>query len=166
MILAVDVDYNGTCANIAGVVFSEWDSITPAAEYVVKIENIEDYIPGSFYLRELPCLAKIIEQVKENISIIVIDGYVWLNNDCKPGLGGHLFDLCKQKYQIIGVAKRSYFSSGENCIKILRGNSKVPLFITSAGIDNKTAAGLIQNMAGENRIPYLLKKVDSLCRKW
>jgi deoxyribonuclease V len=166
MILAVDVDYKDDIANTAGIVFNEWNDSNHINEYVTRIENIEDYVPGSFYLRELPCLAKIIELVKDEISTIVIDGYVWLNNDYKPGLGGYLFNMLKQKYPIIGVAKRRYFSSGENCIEILRGNSNAPLYITSAGINPEIAANYIQNMAGKNRIPVLLKKVDSLCRNW
>jgi deoxyribonuclease V len=166
MILALDVDYRGRIANAAGIIFPSWQDDSPKSEYSIKIENIEDYIPGQFFKRELPCLTKLIDIVNEEISVILVDGYVWLNNEYKPGLGAYLFDKYQQRVPVIGVAKRNFHSSGENCRQILRGRSQSPLYITSAGIELNDAANLIFNMAGDNRIPLLLKRVDSLCRKW
>ncbi len=40
-----------------------------------------------------------------------------------------------------------------------------PLFITSIGIDLEEATKLIKNMNGQNRIPTLLKKLDTLTKE-
>jgi deoxyribonuclease V len=166
MILALDVDYKEKIANAAGIVFSSWQDGSPISEYSVKIENIEDYIPGQFFKRELPCLARLIDIVKEELTVIIVDGYVWLNNEDKPGLGAYLYEKYHRRVPVIGVAKRIFHSSGENCRQILRGKSLSPLYITSAGIDLDFASNQIRNMQGESRIPLLLKRVDSLCRQW
>jgi deoxyribonuclease V len=166
MILALDVDYREKNANAAGILFSSWQDDSPKSEYSVKIENIEDYIPGKFFKRELPCLIKLIDLIKEEISVMIVDGYVWLNNENKPGLGAYLYEKYQQRFPVVGVAKRNFHSSGQNCRQILRGKSQSPLYITSAGIELDNAADLIRNMAGDNRIPVLLKRVDSLCRYW
>jgi deoxyribonuclease V len=47
----------------------------------------------------------------------------------------------------------------------LPGRSSRPLFITAAGISAQKAAEHIRSMHGLNRIPTLLKRVDSLCRQ-
>jgi deoxyribonuclease V len=166
MILALDVDYREKNANASGILFSSWKDNAPKSEYSVKIENIEDYIPGMFFKRELPCLTKLIDLITEEISVMLVDGYVWLNSEYKPGLGAYLYEKYQRRVPVIGVAKRNFHSSGQNCRQIVRGKSQSPLYVTSAGIDIDTAADLIKNMAGDNRIPVLLKRVDSLCRQW
>jgi deoxyribonuclease V len=166
MFLVLDVDYKGDQANAAGIVFSSYEDSISVIEYTARIDGIEEYVPGQFYKRELPCLTRLIGMVSEDISTIIIDGYVWLNADCKKGLGGYLFDSLEKKIPVIGVAKRSFHSNGNNCRVVYRGNSSNGLYITSAGIDLDQAASFIQNMAGPYRIPNLLKRVDSLCRDW
>ena len=63
MKLAVDVDYHGENAIAAGILFSNWSDKETVKEYVVKIKGINEYIPGQFYRRELPCILSIIEKV-------------------------------------------------------------------------------------------------------
>jgi deoxyribonuclease V len=166
MILATDVDYKGNKANAAGIVFSKWEDKIIYKEYTVQLEKIKDYIPGQFYKRELPCLTKLLSIVEEDITTIIIDGFVWLDDLYKKGLGAYLYQKLNKTIPVIGVAKKSFYSLGENYREIYRGESKSPLFITSAGIDLDKSANCIKNMAGEHRIPTLLKKVDGLCRQW
>jgi len=166
MILVVDVDYRDTTANTAALVFENFSDESPLSSYTKIIENIVEYEPGEFYKRELPCILEILKTVKEKIDLIIVDGYVWLDSDKKPGLGGHLYKSLSDKIPVIGVAKRSFHAKNDKMLKISRGQSANPLYITSVGIELEIAADLILNMHGIYRIPTLLKKVDQLCRDW
>ncbi len=166
MILVVDADYRNYTANAAALVFENFTDESALSGYSKIIENIAQYEPGEFYKRELPCILEILKIVKEKIDLIIVDGYVWLNNNNKPGLGGHLYNSLNNKMPVIGVAKRSFHDKNDKMIKIYRGQSINPLYITSANIELNKAASLVTNMHGDYRIPTLLKKVDQLCRNW
>ncbi len=166
MILVVDVDYKNTIANAAALVFKKFSDESPLSSYTKIIKNIAEYKSGEFFRRELPCILEILKVVNEKIDLIVVDGYVWLNSNQKPGLGAHLFEALENKTPIIGVAKRSFHGKNDKMSKIIRGESTNPLYITSVGIELKTAANYIAQMHGIYRIPTLLKKVDQLCRNW
>ena len=56
-------------------------------------------------------------------------------------------------------------SSEYTVIKVLRGVSKNPLWVSAVGIETNLAAHKIENMHGEHRIPAILKKVDQLTRQ-
>ncbi len=160
MILALDVHYRDDVAKAVGVVFDTWTDEDATEVFTTLITEVEDYIPGEFYKRELPCLLAVIDQVTVPIKCIVIDGYVTLGAVGKPGLGQHLYNALEQKVPVIGVAKSSYAGNNPDVRAILRGNSVNPLFITSAGIDVETAARQIVSMAGEYRFPALLSLLD------
>ena len=98
MILAIDVDYHGTCATVAGILFEDWQD--SEAENVVT-----------------------------NVS----------------------------------EAKRSFAKISDE-YALLRGGSQKPLYITSAGIEQALAMECVASMYGKHRNPYLLKKVDQVCR--
>jgi deoxyribonuclease V len=97
--------------------------------------------------------------------MIIIDGYVYLDDYNKYGLGGHLFESLNRKIPIIGVAKTNFVSNKENKVELLRGKSINPLFITSIGIDIEIAKRNISKMFGEYRIPKLLKELDKLTKE-
>lgn len=166
MIIALDVDYRGNKANAAGIVFKNWKDHESVAEYTVQLDKIKDYIPGQFFKRELPCLTKVLSIVNEDITTIVVDGFVWLDDLYKKGLGAYLYQKLNKTIPVIGVAKKSFYSLGNNHRIIFRGESKAALYITAGGIDLDIAAKNILEMAGEHRIPALLKRADSLCRQW
>ena len=163
MIAAFDVHYSGQQAMSAGIVFENWDDSKPVREYLVQLENIADYIPGRFYLRELPCITAVLEKMEDPPHVIVIDGYVTLGRDEKPGLGGHLSRVLKHGIPIIGVAKSEYSGIPESAA-IYRGKSRKPLYITCMGIGLEQARQNIIKMHGRHRIPTLLKHVDALSR--
>lgn len=161
-ILATDVQYaNNSTAQAAGLIFDEWAAEAAASEVVVPVNGILDYEPGEFFRRELPCLLKIIEAIQRPIDLIVVDGYVWLDEG-RPGLGAKLFEEINQTIPVIGVAKTRFRNA--SATEILRGTSNSPLFITSVGIEWSAAARHIQSMHGPHRIPTLLRRVDQLCR--
>ncbi len=163
MIAAADVYYFNDSAVAAAILFDDWRSEQPAIEIRQDVKNIEPYIPGLFYKRELPCLLKVLEQVKNRFEIIIIDGYVWLNSGKRPGLGAHLYQLLGEKIPVIGVAKTK-FKEATHAVPVLRGRSHRALYVTAAGIKVAVAAKHIESMHGRYRIPTLLKKVDLLCR--
>lgn len=161
MISAFDVKYfEDGSATVAAVVFKDFTDREPVSSYRKKVDRVHDYVPGSFYRRELPCILSLLFDIREEIDTIIVDGYVFLGD--KPGLGAYLEERIGSTVTIIGVAK-SYFE-GSDAIKIYRGESQNPLYVSSSGIDPMEAADLISRMHGKHRIPTLLKKVDQLTK--
>jgi deoxyribonuclease V len=162
MIACVDVDYRDSEAIAVCVLFQTWDDGFSADEKVERIPKVAPYEPGQFYRRELPCLLAVLARVRESLEAVVVDGYVWLGDEQKPGLGAHLYEALGRTIPVIGVAKTRFMSATAAPVK--RGKSERPLYVTAAGIDLEVAVRHIQNMHGRNRLPTLLKRVDRLCR--
>ena len=162
MIAAFDVSYSGDgSAQAAAVVFINFTDATPQRVYRKKIAKVAEYVPGSFYRRELPCILALLAEIEERIDVIIVDGYVTLGD--RPGLGQHLSDSIDPDIAVIGVAKK-YFA-GSRPAKALRGRSKKPLFVTSYGLEIDKARELVESMHGKYRIPTLLKMVDRLSKE-
>ena len=164
MIACIDVGYDEDSATAACVYIANWREEVPHTETVVCVKNIEDYQPGNFYLRELPCVMAVLERLSVSLSCIVIDGYVWLDSNEQPGLGARLYKALSGSVPVIGVAK-SAFRGSEHAVALRRGKSKRPLFITSVGIASAQAVINIGAMHGGNRIPTILARVDKLSRR-
>jgi len=120
------------------------------------------YIPGEFYKRELPCIAAALASHLHQIETIVIDGYVHLGSE-QPGLGLKLFQQLGEQKAIVGVAKK-FFHSANLAIAVTRGESRMPLYVTAAGIHAEDAARNIRDMHGPYRIPTLLKLAGAISR--
>ncbi|HWP57054.1 MAG TPA: endonuclease V [Candidatus Acidoferrales bacterium] len=163
MIAAVDAHYAETQAIAACVVFHRWTDHRPCGEIIERIPNAAPYEPGRFYLRELPCLLAVLDKVSRPLEAILIDGYVWLGDEAKPGLGAHLYASLGKITPVIGVAK-SRFHQGKAVQALLRGKSSRPLFVSAAGVELAEAAAHVREMHGPFRVPTLLKHVDRLCR--
>lgn len=164
MILTTDTFYAKSETITAGVLFCQWQDSEPAAIRVQKHKGkAAEYQPGAFYRRELPFILSLFESLPTAPSIIIIDGYVWLDTEHRKGLGAHLFGALKAGTSVIGVAKKP-FAGSPHAIAVQRGVSKRPLFVTATGISREIAAEHIQRMAGGYRIPTLLKLADRLCR--
>ena len=163
MILAVDVAYHKEAALVGGVLFRDWSDEKPLRELLISCEVPDNYTPGQFCRRELPCIAALLEQVSEPLDYILIDGFVYLGRNKDPGLGKHLHDMLEQGVAVLGVAKTPFKDTPKSC-EVLRGKSLKPLYVTAAGIQEDRAKFFIKNMHGKTRIPTLLKYVDRLCR--
>ncbi len=163
MIAAADVHYFQDWAVAGAILFEHWRSEQPVVAVRQSLAKVAPYEPGHFYRRELPCLLKVLERVKNQFEIVVIDGYVWLDDGDCPGLGAHLHQALGEKIPIIGVAKSKFKET--RCAKsVLRGCSRRPLYVTTVGIEAPVAARYIQSMHGGHRIPTLLRMVDRLSR--
>lgn len=167
-IACIDVGYTetesgGTSARAACVVIDDWTDAVPTAEHVIEIENVRDYEPGQFYLRELPCIQAALAKLEDQPEVVVVDGYVWLDEQNTPGLGAHLYEALCQEIPVIGVAKNP-FKQTAHATRLYRGGSTRPLFVTAVGIPRAEAADNIAAMHGPHRIPSILRRTDQLSR--
>lgn len=163
LIALVDVHYEGEGARAACLTALTWEDATALDEWTVEVPHVAEYRPGFFFERELPAILAVLELASTRPSVIVVDGYVVLDAEGRPGLGAHLFAHLNKQIPVIGVAKRS-FARSEFAKHVLRGASKSPLFVTALGISNAEAAEHVQRMHGPHRIPTLCTRVDHLCR--
>lgn len=146
---------------MACILFRDWTDSKGIRQFTVQVKDVAPYEPGAFYKRELPCLMAALAKVTEPLDCVVIDGNVWLD-DGKHGLGAHLFDAIQKP--VVGIAKTS-FKGSLFAQHVLRGQSKVPLFVTAAGMDPVLAARYVTSMHGDYRVPTMVKLVDRLCRR-
>jgi deoxyribonuclease V len=161
IIAAFDVHYPAQGrARAAAALFADFSAAAPDKTFSLLVPEPEDYIPGAFYKRELPCILALMDQFENMPSEVIIDGYVWLG--AKPGLGQYLFEALDCRIPVIGVAKSAF--AGAAAVKIFRGGSRRPLYITAAGMPAETAARNISRMHGPHRIPTLLRQVDLIAR--
>lgn len=166
MFVAVDTFYYENKAKTIAITFNNWEDSTYSKYYSQELEISADYVSGEFYKRELPCILSILKTINlDSIDAIIIDGYVYLDDFNKYGLGGHLYESLNRKIPIIGVAKTNFASNNKNKVELLRGKSKNPLFITSIGFDIFIAKENISKMFGKYRIPKLLKELDQLTKE-
>jgi deoxyinosine 3'endonuclease (endonuclease V) len=165
MIYAFDTYYYDDHANTVCIAFEDWTSENESDIYTEKTEVSSGYESGAFYKRELPCILSLLKEIslKEG-DIIIVDGYVTLDNDGKIGLGGYLYEALDRKYAIIGIAKNEFASPDSQRRNVLRGESKTPLFLTAKGADVDELLPKVEQMSGAYRIPALLKKLDQLSR--
>lgn len=165
MILAVDVHYRSdSTASAAGVLFREWHSDTADQVVMHHVGQVAPYRPGFFFERELPCLLALIAKLDTRPDLVIIDGYVWLGADHRPGLGAHLHAALVGAIPVIGIAKTRFHETPPNT-EIFRGLSSRPLFVTAVGIEADAAKNSIRSMHGPHRTPTMLSVVDHACRE-
>ncbi len=165
MILAFDTYYYDDKAKTVCYCFEKFTDDEPDIVYTDMVAGIEKYESGAFYKRELPCIIKLLEKHHpEDIDMIIIDGFVVLDDDNTLGLGGHLFEYLGKNVPVIGVAKTDFPGLTKNKRKIYRGKSRNPLYITALGMDLDAAGEHIQSMKGKYRVPTLLKKLDNMTK--
>ncbi len=163
-IACLDAAYSDTSASAACVLFPAWEAATPVDVLTWRQGAAAAYEPGSFYKRELPLLLAVLGQIGRSPGTIIIDGYVWLDRDHRPGLGAILYRALAERTPVVGVAKTSFGDASSWCIPVTRGGSRRPLFVSAIGINAKEAAEGIQAMHGRHRIPTLLQLVDREAR--
>ena len=163
MIVALDVHYDevkhkGTAS---AVVFEHWEDSIPFASYVADCSNIQPYVAGEFFKRELPCLLAVLAMVKEPLTLAIVDSYVALGE--LPGMGMRLWEALEKKIPVVGVAKTRFRSA--ICTEVFRGASKTPLYVTAVGINSVEAAENVRKMHGSFRMPTMLTLADAVARK-
>ena len=161
LFVATDVHYlaDGS-ARAAAVVSADATFSRLVADRVEPVPEVAPYLPGQFYLRELPPLHAVLDGLA-GMTLLVIDGYADLDPAGKPGLGAHA--QAEFGVPVIGVAKTA-FHTATHAIPVLRGTSARPLYVTAAGMPRTDAAELVRWMAGPHRMPDALRRVDTLAR--
>lgn len=162
MKVCIDVDYRCDGACVGAVLFHDWADSLAIDERTLRIAKIAPYVSGEFYRRELPCILAILKTIPP-VETVVIDGYVWLDGERKPGLGAHLYEALGRCVEVVGIAKTA-FRGAWDIRDVIRGESRKPLYVSAAGISADIAAERVRLMDGPYRIPSLVTRVDRLCR--
>jgi deoxyribonuclease V len=159
---AVDVHYLSTGgARAAAVLAAEAAFAHVLAEHTAVVARVPPYRPGEFYLRELPPLRAVLDDLS-GLDLLVVDGYADLDPGGRPGLGAHAH--AEFGIPVIGVAK-SRFRTATHAMPVQRGSSLRPLFVTASGMPAADAAELVRRMAGRYRLPDALRRADALARE-
>ncbi|MCJ7935883.1 MAG: endonuclease V [Chryseobacterium sp.] len=165
MIYAFDTYYYEDYANTVCIAFEEWTSEKEVEIFTEQTAISSGYESGAFYKRELPCILSLLKKITvRKGDIIIVDGYVTLNNEGENGLGGYLYDALDQQYPVVGIAKNEFTAPDSQRRNVYRGESKTPLFLTAKGIEVDKIKPEIERMYGAFRIPALLKKLDQMSR--
>ncbi|MEM1215556.1 MAG: endonuclease V [Bacteroidota bacterium] len=165
MIYAFDAYYTDEVVRTAVIGFDTWTSSDVVLEQVKFSAPAGAYVSGQFYQRELPGLLALISQLPlHQGDILLIDGYVYLNNEGRNGLGGYLHEALDGRFPVVGIAKKHFKTLTDNVLPVYRGKSQKPLYVTARGVDLATVAVGLSHMVGPYRIPSLLKRVDQLSR--
>jgi deoxyribonuclease V len=166
MILAFDTYYTENTAKTVCIAFDRWEQEAPSAVHTETLDEVADYIPGEFYKRELPCILSLLKQIDlVAVEAIVVDGFVFLDDDQKPGLGAKLCESLGENIPVIGVAKTNFATIETLKRAVFRGESARPVYVTAIGTDVDAAAENVKSMHGGFRIPTLLKELDRLTKE-
>ncbi len=158
---AVDVCYLPSGRARAAIVEAATpDFAAVHAEWTAEVPAQAPYRPGYFFRRELPPLRAVLADAGR-LRLIVVDGYVDLDPDGRPGLGAYVHQ--EFAVPVIGVAKTA-FRTATHAIPVSRGGSVRPLFVTAAGLPLPEAASLVRAMAGRYRLPDAIRRADALAR--
>jgi deoxyribonuclease V len=159
--VAVDVHYLRTGgARAAAVLAADAAFAHVLAERTAVVPRVAPYQPGGFYLRELPPIRAVLDDLS-GLGLLLVDGYADLDPGGRPGLGAHAY--AEFGIPVIGVAK-SRFRTATHAVPVARGSSGRPLFITAAGMPAVDAADLVRHMLGRYRLPNALRRADTLAR--
>jgi deoxyribonuclease V len=107
-IACLDAAYAETAASAACALFPAWDAPAPGRVLTWRQGAAAPYEPGAFYKRELPLLLAVLAQAARLPTTVVIDGYVRLDAERRPGLGAILHEAMGRCIPVIGVAKTSF----------------------------------------------------------
>lgn len=155
----------------AALEFNEISDKVETKTYTDISDIASEYIPGEFYKRELPAIMSLLKNVigfevlAQEYDLIIVDGLYQLAPD-HLGLGARLHEALKEigvDIEIIGIAKTYYKDCDIVAGKVFRGNAKKPLYVNGS-LQNKNYVQIVEQMSGEYRLPYLVKRVDTVCR--
>ena len=166
MVIIIDADYNETTKNghVAGILAKTPLDEKESGIVTGIVDHIAEYQPGQFFRRELKCVDEVLRQVKiKQVEMILVDGYADFGTG-QASLGTHVYD--KYRIPVIGVAKNPFRGCIVSDTEVYRGSSDKPLYVTCKGIQRERAKDIVRKMAGEYRIPTLIKLADKIARDW
>jgi len=166
MTIIIDADYNEEMrkAHVAGILCSSPLDDSGTRTVTAIVHNIEEYCPGQFYRRELKCVDAILSQLDlAEIELVIVDGFADFGTEDRS-LGTYVFD--NYHIPVIGIAKNPYAPCKVANTEVCRGTSARPLFVTAKGMPHAEAKKIVRHMAGDNRLPILVKIADKCARDW
>ena len=162
---------NKTNCSIAALLFDQFESKEIIKSYHVDlITNVAEYVSGEFYKKEMPCLQymwnNLPQNIKNQIDTVIVDSLydLW---DGRPGMGHHFHDwLISEGYnvEVMGIAKKKFKDNSLYITKVIRGNDSTTPLNVNGSDKTKDYKKIVQSMAGDYRIPYMVKEVDKLSR--
>jgi deoxyribonuclease V len=159
--IACDVQYVDDTGFAAGVCFNNLTDELPGQVAQAVVRPVADYVPGEFYLRELPCLLELLRTLQQLPQVVFVDGYVWLAGE-RPALGARLYEALNGTVAVIGVAKTSLKMAGESQ-QLSRAGHR-PIYVSAAGIDLANAVEMVTVMHGDGRLPAMIQLADQEAR--
>jgi len=72
VIACTDVHYVDDHAAAACLLFPAWTDSVPARQFRIEMPEASPYVPGQFYLRELPCLLAVLRLANEPLDAIFV----------------------------------------------------------------------------------------------
>ena len=166
MIIVIDADYNETTkkGHVAGILAKTPLDAQESGFVTGIVDHVEEYEPGHFFKRELKCVDEVLRQVKiKQVEMILVDGYADFGTG-QASLGTHVYE--KYRIPVIGIAKNPFHGCQVSDTEVYRGDSQKPLYVTCKGIQHERAKQIVRKMAGEYRIPALVKLADKIARDW
>ena len=130
------------------------------AERTALVPRVAPYRPGEFYLRELPPLRAVLEDLS-GLGLLVVDGYADLDPGGRPGLGARAH--AEFGIPVIGVAK-SQVPHGCPCAA---GRARIlgaPVVRHGGRGAPRRRGGPGARTAGRYRLPDALRRADTLAR--
>lgn len=173
LVMAVHLGSEG--ASAVALAFDDWDCAEAGQHYTAHITTIAPHSPvaeaaplakaarGEPNLRALPCLLQLLRQHALQPDVIVIDGWVHLDNQATPGLGQHLYQALGGRSAVIGISTTARPELPAQ-FAVLREEDAAPLVVTCAGIDLGAAKARVRAMHGKRRVPTLLKLATRMAK--
>src|SRR5262245_14663803 len=114
---AVDVHYPASGGAQAALVLAADRAFARiVAQRTAFVPRVAPYVPGQFFERELPPLRAVLAGTA-GIELLIVDGYVDLAPDGRPGLGAYVH--AELKFPVIGVAKTPY-AAATHAVPVVR----------------------------------------------
>jgi deoxyribonuclease V len=164
MKLAIAMHLDGSQAQVAAVAFDAWDAPEPTTTCLSRIAQIEKSTRGEPDLRELTCMMQLLREHRLAPELVLIEGFVQLDADEKPGLGQHLFQALGGATPVIGVSKTGRPGLLSAQFEVMREDEAKPLIVTCAGLDIGAAKARVRAMHGRKRVPTLMKLAARLAK--
>ncbi len=155
-ILDVRYDLTGN-ATAACVVLRSFDSSESLEERTARVR-----VGASHDERELRPLRAVLEKVRSELQVVVIDGYVWLDGTTRPGPGARLYQALGESVAVLGIAKTRCAGGEPEALEVRRGRASSPLFVTAVGFPPPVIGKLVKAMHGRGRVPWALARAAEL----
>ena len=177
MKLVMCVHFGSEGATAIALAFDDWEAAEAGRSYFSQVATTAQTVPIVQAVPTLPtgplagvskpardepdlrALSGLLQLLREHAlqpEVIVIDGWVHLDAQAKPGLGQHLYQALGGRSAVIGISKTARPDLPAQ-FEVYRDEEAAPLVVTCAGIDLGAAKARVRAMHGKRRVPTLLK---------